>query len=71
MLVSAAVSESYSSIVFSVKELHSIGTDRSPGNCTGCESLQAATKNVALFMYRLDVILEAFLLSTNTPVAYS
>ena len=32
-------------------------------------SLQPAKRNVALSKDRLDVILEAFLLSTNTPMA--
>ena len=37
-------------------------------DAVGCESLQPVKRNVALFMDRLDVNLEAFLLSTNTPV---
>ena len=67
--MSATVSVSCSSIAFIVKVLHSKGTGRSPGSSVGCESLQPAKRNVALFRDRLDVILEAFLLSTNTPKA--
>ena len=67
--MSATASESCISIVFIVKERHSKGTGRSPGSFVGCESLQPDDRNVALFNDRLDVILEAFLLSTNAPVS--
>ena len=33
------------------------------------DNIQAAKMNVALFTDRLDVIIEAFLFSTNTPMA--
>ena len=69
MLMSATASESCGSIVFIAKVWHSKGTGRSPGSSVGCESLQPAKRNVALFEDKLDVILEAFLLSTNTPMA--
>ena len=42
---------------------------RSPGSSVGSENLQPAKRNVALYKDRLDVILEAFLLSTNNPTA--
>ena len=64
--MSATASESCCSIVFSVNFK---GTCRSPGRSVGRESLQPVRRNVALFTDRLDVILEAFLLPTNTPVA--
>ena len=67
--MSATASESCSTIVFIVKEWHSKSTGRSPGSSFECESLQPAKRNVASFKDRLDVILEAFLLSTNTPTA--
>ena len=69
MLMSATASESCSSIAFSVKVWHSNGTGRSPGRSVGCESLRPAKRNASLFMDRLDVILEAFLLYTNTRSA--
>ena len=52
-----------------VKVTQSKSTGRSPGSSFGCESLQPANRNVAPFKDRLDVILEAFILSTNTPMA--
>ena len=52
-----------------VKVCHSKNTGRSPGNSVGCESLQPAKRNVEHLRDRLDVILEAFILSTNTPTA--
>ena len=67
--MSATASESCSSIVFIVKERHSKGTGRSPGSSVGCKSIQSAKRNVAPLKDRLDVILEAFLLPTNTPIA--
>ena len=67
--MSVTASESCSTIVFIVKVCHSKSTGRSPGSSFGCESLQPAKRNVAPFKDRLDVVLEAFLLSTNTPTA--
>ena len=74
MLLSATASVICSSIVFII--IISIiismtfkGTGRSPASSVGCESLQPTKMNVALFKDRLDVILEAFILSTNTPMA--
>ena len=67
--MSATASESCSTMVFIVKVCQSKGTGGSPGSSFGCESLQPAKRNVALFNDCLDVILEAFLLSTNTPTA--
>ena len=61
------MSEICSMIVFFVKVWHSKCTGRSPGSSFGCESLQPAKMKVSLLKDRLDVILEAFLLSTNTP----
>ena len=46
--MSATASERWSSIVFSVKAQHPIGTGRSSGSSVGCESLQPAKRNVAL-----------------------
>ena len=56
----ATAYESCSSILFSVKVWHFKGTVRSPGSSVGCERLQPAKRNVALFRDRLDVTLEAF-----------
>ena len=69
MLMSATVSDNCSTIVFIVKVWHFKGTGRSQSSSVGCKSLQPANRNVAPFKDRLDVILEAFLLSTNTPTA--
>ena len=67
--MTATASEICSSIVFIVKVRHSKGTGRSPGSSVGCKSLQSAKRNVAPFKDQLDVIVEAFLLPTNTPMA--
>ena len=62
------VSEGCSTIIFSIKAQHSKGTGRSPGSSVGCEGLQLVKWNVSLFKDRLDLVFEAFLLSTNIPV---
>ena len=65
MLVSATVSESCSTIISSIKTWHSKDT----GSSVGYKSLWPVKWNVELFKDRPDVVLEVFLLSTNTSVA--
>ena len=64
-------SERSSTIIFSVEPWHSKGTGRSPGSSVECKSHQPVKWNVTLSNNRLDVVLEAFRLTTNTPVALS
>ena len=68
MLVSSTASERCSSIVLASKyDIPKVQVDLQVALLDA--SLQPAKRNVALFKDRLDVILEAFLLFTNTPVA--
>ena len=69
MLVSVTASESCYTIIFSIKVWHSKSTGSSPDSSIWCKSLLPIKWNVIIYKTRLNVIFEAFLLSTNTPVA--